>query len=328
MDQAQLREVFPRARFVFIPDPLRAETAAAAANAEVVSVFVRSSVQQDVLDQLPQLKFLATRSMGTDHIDVAACAARGVTVSSVPVYGENTVAEHTFALILALSRKIFQSYERTERMKFDRTGLRGFDLAGKTLGVVGVGNIGKNVIRIANGFQMRVIAYDVRQDESLARELGFSYAPSLLDLLAKSDAITLHAPYLPATHHMINRENLARAKRGAILINTARGGLVDTQALLWALNESILSGAGLDVLEEENFVYEEDQLLANDIPEGQNLATVLRNHALVERDDVIVTPHNAFNSTEAVQRILDTTVENIRGYLEGKLHNAVEAKGS
>lgn len=326
VDQGKLRALFPRAKFVFVPDPLRAETAAAASNAEVASVFVRSTVTPEVLAQLPQLKLLVTRSMGTDHVDVAACAARGVTVSRVPVYGENTVAEHTFALILALSRKIFQSYERTERMKFSRQGLRGFDLAGKILGVVGVGNIGRNVVRIASGFQMHALAYDVKKDETLARELGFSYAPSLEDLLGRSDVITLHAPYLPETHHLINRENIAKAKRGAVLVNTARGGLVDTHALLWALNEGILAGAGLDVLEEETFVYEEDQLLANDIPDGQNLATVLRNHVLVERDDVIVTPHNAFNSVEAVQRIFETTVENIRGYLEGKPVNVVAVK--
>lgn len=326
VDQTKLREAFPTARFVFVPDPLRPETAPAASNAEVASVFVKSVVKKETLDQLPNLKFLATRSMGYDHMDLAECARRGVVVSRVPVYGENTVAEHTFALILALSRKIFQSYERTERMKFDRKGLRGFDLFGKTLGVVGVGNIGKNVVRIGNGFGMQVLVSDVKQDERLAKELGFTYVASLDELLARSDVISLHTPYLKSTHHMINRQNLAKAKRGAMFVNTARGGLVDTRALLWALNEGILAGAGLDVLEEENFVYEEDQLLVNDVPRDQDLATVLRNHVLVERDDVIVTPHNAFNSTEAVQRIFETTVENIKAYLAGKPANLVSAK--
>lgn len=324
VDQARFRESFPRAKFVFVPDPLRADTAAAAANAEVVSVFVKSVVRKDVLDQLQNLKFIATRSMGADHVDVEECAQRGVIVARVPVYGENTVAEHTFALILALSRKIFQSYERTERMNFNRAGLRGFDLAQKTLGVVGVGNIGKNVARIGNGFQMDVIAYDVKQDLVLAKECGFAYVQSLEELLGRSDVTTLHAPYIKATHHMINRENLAKAKKGSLLVNTARGALVDTQALLWALNEGILSGAGLDVLEEENFVYEEAELLVNDVPAGKDLATVLRNHILVERDDVIVTPHNAFNSHEAVARIFETTVENIQGFLAGKSVNVVK----
>lgn len=323
VDQQRLRDAFPRAKFVFVPDPLRPDTALAAANADIVSIFVKSTARKDVLDQLPTLKFLATRSMGFEHIDLAECGKRNIVVSRVPVYGETTVAEHTFALILALSRKIFQSYERTERMNFNRAGLRGFDLAGKTLGVVGVGNIGKNVCRIGRGFLMHVLAFDTRPDPDLARELGFTYAHSLDDLLARSDVISLHAPYLPSTHHMMNRENIARVKKGAMLVNTARGGLVDTQALLWALNEGVLAGAGLDVLEEENFIYEEAELLVNEVPKTQDLATVLRNHILLERDDVIVTPHNAFNSQEALQRIVDTTLENIRDYIAGTPKNVV-----
>lgn len=324
VDREKLRAAFPGATLLFLPDPLRPETAATASNADGISVFVKSTVTKDVLAQLPKLKFIATRSMGYDHIDVAACAARGIVVSRVPVYGENTVAEHTFALILACTRRIFQSYERTERLKFNREGLRGFDLAGKNLGVVGVGKIGRNVCQIAKGFTMRVVVYDVQQDPALAAELGFMYLPSLERLLEESDVVTLHAPHLPATHHLINRENIGKMRRGSILVNTARGGLVDTQALLWALNEGILSGAGLDVLEEENFINEEAALLVNDVPEGKNLATVLRNHILVERDDVIVTPHNAFNSVEAVNRIFETTVENVRGFLDGKPGNKVE----
>lgn len=327
VDREKLRAAFPHATFLFLPEPLRPDTAAAASSADGVSVFVKSTVTKDVLAQLPKLKFVATRSMGYDHINVAACAERGIVVSRVPVYGENTVAEHTFALILACTRRIFQSYERTERLKFSREGLRGFDLAGKTLGVVGVGKIGRNVCRIAHkGFGMRVLAHDTHADSALAAELGFTYAPTLEALLAESDVVTLHAPYLPETHHLINRENIGKMKRGSILVNTARGALIDTQALLWALNEGIVQAAGLDVLEEENFVYEEAELLVNDVPEGKNLATVLRNHILVERDDVIVTPHNAFNSVEAVNRIFETTLENIRGFLEGTPVNVVGVK--
>lgn len=325
VDREKLRARFPQAKLLFIPEPLRVETAPAAQNAEVVSTFVRSVVGADVLAELPALKFLTSRSMGTDHLDLKTCAERGITVSRVPAYGENTVAEHTFALILALSRKLFQSYERTERMKFNREGLRGFDLAGKILGVVGVGKIGKNVCRIARqGFQMQVLAYDVQPDQGLAAELGLTYASSLDELLSKSDVITLHAPYLPSTHHLISLENIGKVKKGAILVNTARGALVDTQALLKALNEGLLQGAGLDVLEEENFVYEEAELLANGTSEGNDLATVLRNHILIERDDVVVTPHNAFNSHEAVTRIFDTTAENIQAFLAGKPINVVQ----
>lgn len=327
VDREKLRAAFPHVTFLFLPEPLRPDTAAAASSADGVSVFVKSTVTKDVLAQLPKLKFVATRSMGYDHIDIAACAVRGIVVSRVPAYGENTVAEHTFALILACTRRIFQSYERTERLKFNREGLRGFDLAGKTLGVVGVGKIGRNVCRIAHkGFGMRVLAYDTHADPALAAELSFTYTPTLEVLLTESDVVTLHVPYLPETHHLINRENIGKMKRGSILVNTARGALIDTQALLWALNEGIVQAAGLDVLEEENFVYEEAELLVNDVPEGKNLATVLRNHILVERDDVIVTPHNAFNSVEAVNRIFETTLENIRGFLEGTPVNVVSIK--
>lgn len=326
VDRDKLHALFPREKLLFIPEPLRPETAPAAHNAEVVSIFVRSVVNADVLHELPKVQFLTSRSMGTDHMDVKLCAERGITVARVPAYGENTVAEHTFALILALSRRIFQSYERTERLKFSREGLRGFDLAGRTLGVIGVGRIGRNVCRIARqGFHMQVLANDAKPDPAFAAELGVTYVSDLNDLLSKSDVITLHAPYLPATHHLINRENIAKVKKGAILVNTARGALVDTQALLWALNEGILQGAGLDVLEEENFVYEEAELLVNDVPKGKDLATVLRNHILVERDDVIVTPHNAFNSHEAVTRIFETTVENIQAFIAEKPINIVNA---
>jgi len=327
-DVERLREAFPKFRLTVVPDPLCEDTAPAAHDAELLSVFVQSRVGKEVLEQLPRLKMIAARSTGVDHIDMGECARRGILVANVPVYGENTVAEHAFALILALSRKVFQSYERTERMNFDRAGLQGFDLFGKTLGVVGTGNIGRHSARIGRGLSMSVIAYDVKPDLHLAAELGFSYVGSLDELLGKSDVITLHVPYLPATHHLINTDNVQNIKRGAILVNTARGALVDTAALLWALGEKILSGAGLDVLEEENDTYEEIELLSKEFPKNKDIATILRNHILVARDDVIITPHNAFNSVEAVQRIFDTTVENVRAFLGGKPTNAVEKKGS
>jgi D-lactate dehydrogenase len=291
---------------------------AAAREAELISTFVGSKVGPEELAQLPQLRFIATRSTGVDHIDLAACKERGIVVSNVPVYGENTVAEQAFALILALSRRIFQAYERTERLDFDRDGLEGFDLYGKTLGVVGCGNIGRHSVRIGRGFGMNVLVYDVHPDEALAQETGCTFASSLEELLAKSDVITLHVPYIPdKTHHLLNRERLAQTKRGAILVNTARGVIVDTAALLWALEEGILSGAGLDVLEGEDETYDHVALLLQNSPAQEQLAAVLRNHALLARDDVIITPHNAFNSREARDRIFQTTLDNIRAYASG-----------
>lgn len=326
-DLEKLRSAFPSARLTVLPDPLRDESMPAAHDADVISVFVKSKVTKAVLDELPNVRMIAARSTGVDHIDLAACRERNIMVSNVPVYGENTVAEHAFALILALSRKIYESYERTERMNFDRTGLQGFDLFGRTLGVLGTGNIGRHAIRIGRGFSMNVIAYDLKPDLQLAAEYGFSYTSTPEELLRKSDVVTLHIPYLPATHHFMNRERIQQMKRGSILINTARGSLVDTAALLWALEEKILSGAGLDVLEEENDTYEEIELLSREFPKEKDIATILRNHILVTRDNVIITPHNAFNSMEAVQRIFDTTVQNVRSFLEGKPINVLSGKG-
>ncbi len=314
----ELQRHLPQLEVVAVPKPLH-EAVELARDADMVSVFVGSQVQQDELDLMPALKMIAARSAGYDHINVEACQQRGIIVSNVPTYGENTVAEHAFALILALSRKIFQSYERTEKMDFDREGLEGFDLKGKTLGVVGCGAIGRHAVKIGRGFDMQVLIYDVRPDEVFAESMGARFVASLDELLSQSDVITIHVPYIPEkTHHLINKENVQHIKPGAILVNTARGGVVDTEALLWALQKKILSGAGLDVLEEENDTYEDVSLLSEGFSQEYDIATLLRNHILAARKDVIITPHNAFNSREAKHNILMTTIENVRAYVDGK----------
>jgi D-lactate dehydrogenase len=218
-------------------------------DAVVLSPFIYSQINNTTLARLPRLRLIATRSTGFDHIDLAACRQRGILVANVPDYGQNTVAEHTFALILSISRRIHKTYERTVRGDFSLAGLRGFDLRGRALGVVGTGSIGSHVIRIAKGFQMRVLAYDVRPRRELAEALQFEYV-DLDTLFAESDIVTLHCPYNENTHHLINRESIRKFKRAAVLINTARGGLVETEALVRALDDGILSAAGLDVLEE------------------------------------------------------------------------------
>jgi len=305
----------------FFRTPLQLSQLAAVAEAEILSIFIRSPITSEVLERLPRLRLIATRSTGYDHIDLEACRKRGVVVSNVPRYGENTVAEHTFGLILALSRNIHKAYVRTTRGDFSLEGLRGFDLKGKTLGVIGTGSIGLHVIRIARGFGMEVLAYDIRPQPLLAEVLGFRYV-SLEELLSESDIVTLHVPLTPATYHLIDWSKLQQMKRGAILINTSRGGVVDTDALLRALDEGILSGAGLDVLEGEELIEEERALLQ--MPEAEEkLKAVVRAHLLLRRENVVITPHIAFNSQEALQRILDTTVENIQGYLAGAPRNVV-----
>jgi len=274
-----------------------------------------------LLKKLPKLKLLVTRSTGFDHIDIRACKKQGIVVCNVPYYGENTVAEHTFALILSISRNIHKSYLRTLRNDFSIEGLKGFDLMGKTLGVVGTGHIGLHVIRIARGFSMNVIAYDIHSNQIAAEVLGFSYV-SFNELLRKSDIITLHVPYNKHTHHMINRENIKLIKKGSILINTSRGGVVETEALINALDRGILAGAGLDVLEGEELIKEEKQLLY-DKANLEKLSQLVKDHILLSRDNVVFTPHIAFYSNEALERIINTTIINIIGFINGNYLNSV-----
>lgn len=308
-----------------IHESISAENAAEYQDAEIISTFLGSTFTPETIEKLPNLKLIATRSTGFDHIDLAHAAEKGIVVSNVPFYGENTVAEMAFALILGVSRKIFQSFERTERFKFGFDGLMGFDLKDKTLGIVGMGHIGQYSARYGNGFGMRVLASDPNRDEALAKELNFEYADSLEDMLAQADVITLHAPYNEHTHHLINMETVKKIKKGAILVNTARGGLVETEALIWALDNGILSGAGLDVLEGEPEIKEEWEIITRGF-DNEQMKHLLMNHILIERDDVLITPHNAFNTREAIDRILQTTEENIRKFMSGTPQNVVEKK--
>jgi D-lactate dehydrogenase len=291
--------------------------------AEVLSVFIKSKVGAEEMDRMPNLKLISTRSTGFDHIDLQEAKKRGIAVSNVPTYGENTVAEYAFALLLMVSRRMYESYDRVLKSgNFTPEGLRGFDLKGKKIGVVGTGHIGQHSIRIAKGFGMEVICFDVRENHELATELGFMYV-SFEDLLAQADIITLHAPYNEHTHHMINQENIGKVKRGAYLINTARGGLVDTGAMIRGLEEGILAGAGLDVVEEEGYMADDTQLLQEAHPNPESLQTLLRNQYLIDHPRVVIVPHNAFNTIEAIERILDTTVENINAGASGEPVNVV-----
>lgn len=292
--------------------------------AEILSVFINSVVRGAQMDKMPRLKCITTRSTGFDHIDIQEAKKRGITVCNVPVYGENTVAEHTFALILSLSRNLRRAYFKTRDGNYSLDGLMGFDLKGKTLGVIGTGHIGLHVIRMAKGFGLEVLAFDVKQNQFLEEVLDFKYVP-LEVLLGNSDIVSLHVPYMKATHHLINRENIQKFKKGSILINTARGGLVDTHALVDALDQGILSGVGLDVLEGETLLLEEKRLLesAATKEDWEKMQVTLKNHILLHRDNVVFTPHMAFYSKEAVMRILDTTLANIRGFLAGAPQNVV-----
>jgi D-lactate dehydrogenase len=304
----------------FSKEKLNLENALRIRDSEVVSVFIYSKINDQVIREMPNLKLITTRSTGFDHINLEACKKQGITVCNVPSYGENTVAEHTFALILSISRRMCMTCSRFERV-FSMEGLMGFDLKGKTIGVIGTGQIGLHVVRIAKGFGMNVLAYDVHQTMILSEVLGFEYA-SLEDLLSKSDIITLHVPYNERTHHLLNKDTFKLVKKGAILINTARGGIVDTLALIEALDNKTLAGAGLDVIEGEDLIKEEKELLY-DPKKLDVLADLVKDHILLSKDNVVFTPHIAFYSKEALERILDTTVQNIDAFVSGHPMNIV-----
>jgi D-lactate dehydrogenase len=270
-----------------------------------------------------------------DHIDTAACARKGITVSHVPDYGEIPVAEHTFALLLALSRRLREFMVLAgSAHRFTYAGARAFDLRGKTLGIIGMGKIGARVCTLARAFEMNVIAFDPCEiPPNLPEQLGFKIV-SFEELLAGSDIISLHVNLSPVTHHLLNRETLAKCREGALIINTARGRLIDTPALQEALESGQIGGAGLDVLEEESVMRQpasaviSDQILEHlrsDVePERvqhssrlRDLEALVGSEALLGRPNVVFTPHVAFNSVEAIDRILQETARNIRAFLAG-----------
>ncbi len=328
-EEALQKALGDKLHFSFYNTPLTKDHLPDDRSAEILAVFVDSKIDRAVFDAFPNLKFIATRSTGFDHIDLVAAKEKGVLVSNVPSYGENTVAEHAFALLLSLSKRIYDGFDQIrERSDYDPFKLRGFDLLGKTLGVVGTGRIGRHSIKIGKGFGMRIVAYDPFPNTALAEEEGFSYR-TLDELLGESDVVTIHVPYISAkegdvgTHHLLNRENLAHIKTGAVLVNTSRGAVVETEALVVGLKTGRLGGLCLDVFEEEGGVKDEIDLLVSGKINEHDIKTVLMNHILVDMPNVIITPHSAFNTKEALERILSTTIENMEGFLAGTPKNTV-----
>jgi D-lactate dehydrogenase len=291
---------------------------------EVLSVFVSSNVTAEIIDALPKLRLIACRSTGFNNIALAKAEERGIAIVNVPSYGEATVAEYAFTLILALLRKLPPTI-RSFDQEIESIELMGNDLNNKTLGVIGSGRIGQHVIKIAHGFEMRVIAYDPFPKEGLDAEAQFEYM-SLDNLLAQSDIVTIHAPFVGSNKHLINEENIRKMKPSAVLINTARGELVDTKALTQALQEKRIAGAALDVIEGEQLmrVDEEIALLRSSSVSLELFENSIELLALHKMPNVIITPHNAFNSVEAVGRINATTVDNIIRYWYGELDNKIK----
>jgi len=324
-EKKALAKQFPNDQVSFFTEKLSKENAVSVKDAEIISVFTNSLVDKSVIDLLPNLKFVNTSSTGFEHIDTDYCNKKGIKVSNVPAYGSVTVAEFAFALLLNLSRKVEKANNQLRQHdNFDISELRGFDLKGKTLGVIGTGKIGKNVIKIGNGFGMNVIAYDLYQDLAFAKENKFEYK-SFNDVILNSDVITLHTPYTKENHHLINKENIIKMKKGVYLINTARGALIDTEALLWGIRKGIIAGAGLDVLEDERNLKEEIKILSSGKTNAvKNYKVLLEDHALIDMPQVTVTPHIAFYSKEAEEEIMKVTVNNITGFISGNPINLIK----
>lgn len=320
-EKEYVHKAFPDAQLQFYTEKAHDVTTPEVYSASAISTFIYSELTAEVLGNYPNLTLIATRSTGFDHIDMNYCKEKNITVVNVPSYGAHTVAEHTFSLILALSRKLVQTVERSRRGNYELNDLTGFDLAGKTIGVVGAGKIGDKVVRLARAFEMQVLLY-TRHPEEVAGQDGIK-AVELDELFAGSDIVTLHLPHTEQTHHIINKENIQKFKKGSLLINTARGPLVETQAILYGLESGILRGAGLDVLEEECGLKEERELLTEEFFKSCDLKTQLLDHMLINRDDVLYTSHNGFNSTESVHQILDVTIDNVHKFLQGNVQNTV-----
>jgi D-lactate dehydrogenase len=294
----------------FLEDRLSAETAILAQGAEAVCVFVNDAVDAEVLAILAEhgVRLVATRSTGYNHIDARAAARLGIAVVRVTDYSPNSVAEFAVGLLLAVNRKIARASVRTREGNFDLDGLMGFDLHGKTVGVIGTGKIGLIFARIMAGFGCALVGYD-RYPTPAFEALGGRYI-GVDQLLACSDVLSLHCPLLEETHHIVNAAALARVKRGCVLVNTSRGGLVDTEAAVQALKSGQLGGLAIDVYEQEA------SLFFQDLSSTIILDDVIQR--LVSFPNVIVTGHQAFFTAEAIGQIMRTTIESISAFERGE----------
>lgn len=300
----------------FFDERLNTQTASLTKGFNVVCAFVNDALSKEVVKILykNKIKLIALRAAGYNNVDLKAVYGK-IHVVRVPAYSPHAVAEHAVALMLALNRKIHKAYFRTREGNFSIQGLLGFDMFGKTVGIIGTGQIGKVAIEILKGFGMNILAYDPYPDPKYAAKAGFSYT-DLNTLFKKSDVISLHCPLTRETYHMINDHAIMQMKPGVMLINTGRGGLIDSKALIKGLKTGMVGAAGLDVYEEESEYFFEDfsgAVMTDDV-----LARLL------SFSNVLITSHQGFFTREALHNIAETTLSNIKAYFsEGKLQNEV-----
>ncbi len=296
---------------------LNEETAVLATGFNVVCIFVNDTANKVVLEKLKSLgvKLIALRCAGYNNVEISHLPS-GLGVVRVPAYSPYAVAEHTAGLLLALDRKVYKSYQRTKKYNFSLDGLLGFDIHGKTVGVIGTGKIGKVFINIMNGFGANVIAYDVYQDKKAEEELNFKYT-TLDEIYKNADIISLHCPLTEENHNMINKDSIAKMKKGVILLNTSRGKLINAKDLVDCLEKGMIGGVGLDVFEDEEEYFLND--MSNSYIRDAELSILL------SMPNVVITAHQAFFTKEALEKIVSTTLSNIKEYIEtGKCKNIVE----
>ncbi len=292
----------------YLESRLTSETAMLANGFDVVCIFVSDIVDQDTIKTLKKcgVKLIALRCAGFNNVDILHMD-KDIKVVRVPAYSPYAVAEHAVALLLSINRKIYKAYQRTKKYNFTLNGLLGFDIHGKTVGVVGTGKIGKCFINIMKGFGANIIAYDIFEDKTYAKETGIKYV-TLEELYKKSDIISLHCPLTKDNENMINEESLKLMKDGVYIINTSRGKLIDTDSLIERLEQGKIGGLGLDVYEEEEEFFLND--MSNSYIRDKDLSILL------SMPNVVITSHQAFFTKEALNKIANDTCENIKDIFE------------
>jgi D-lactate dehydrogenase len=311
-DKAEFSKLFSKYDLLFYSKPIgKVKFTDELRGVNAIVVFVHSAVNSEVIDHFANLGLIATMSTGMDHIDVGYAKGKKISVKNVVGYGKVTVAEHALALMLAVSKRLYASISRVHIDREFETddSLEGFDLFGKTLGIVGYGHIGKHLAKVAKALGMNVLVHTRSGGKS-------KQFVSLNTLLKKSDIISLHVPLTKTTRHLIDSSAIRKMRDGVVIINTARGEVIDTHALLKGLKSGKISGAGLDVLENEGANLEPVALKRKDVTNSADLKVILDERKLIKMKNVIITPHNAFNSREASKRIFDVTVDNVKKFLK------------
>lgn len=296
----------------YTEEPLTEKNIAQYTNSHIICIFVHSQINENLLKKFKNLKYIVTRSTGYNHIDQKYCIENNIKILNVPEYGSITVAEYAIGLLLTLLRQISISAYDTKQGNYTKNRV-GQDLQGKTIGVIGTGKIGSNFIKRISAFETKIIAFDIKHQPQLIEEYKVEYV-DLDSLLRQSDIISLHLPLLPSTHHIINSESFKKMKDDVVIINTSRGELIDSTALLNNIKSGKVYGAGLDVFEDES-------ILIKNISQDQNDKHIAKQ--LNQFENVIITPHNAFNSQEALSRIMKTTAENIESTLTNNVLNSI-----